>query len=266
MKKLPLLLLSLLLAGCGEEEQKHIHLLSGDWDLALASSHMAKAALEQAGYSVSVELANPGQIWSRLAAGEADASLSLWMPESGGAYVERFFDRLHDLGPNYPTLRLGIAVPEGAPVHSLEQLAGSGYGAGQIVGIDASHGIMPMTEQVLALYGLDDYRLLSGSVEAYRQRGQAAIDTGQELLLIAWQPDRLLMSGKLRLLADPKAAFATGERPHTLVRRGLEDSAPRAMEVLASLGWQQQDVVFMFERLNQGHDFSQAANLWLKQY
>ncbi|WP_116473833.1 glycine betaine ABC transporter substrate-binding protein [Zobellella maritima] len=263
MKKLSLLLLSLLLTGCGKEEQKHIHLLSGDWDLALASSHMAKAALEQAGYSVSMELANPGQIWSRLAAGEADASLSLWMPQSSAAYVERFFDRLHDLGPNYPALKLGMAVPEDAPVDSLEQLAGSGYGAGLIVGIDASHGIMRMAEQALALYGLNDYRLQPGSVEAYRQQGVAAMAPGQEGLFIAWQPDRLLSNGKLRLLADSKAAFAIGERPHTLVRRGLEDSAPRAMEILAGLDWQPQDMVWMFEQVAGGKDFAQAAERWL---
>lgn len=265
MKKLSVLLLSLLLAGCGKQEQKHIRLLSGDWDLALASSYMAKAALEQAGYSVSVELANPGQIWSRLAEGEADASLSLWMPESAGAYVARFFDRLDDLGPNYPALHLGLAVPDTAPVHNLADLAGSGYGAGQIVGPELSHGIMVLTERALASYGLGHYRLQPGSAGEYRQRAQSAMDSGQPLLLAAWQPDRLLQHGKLRLLADPRAAFATGEQPHTLVRRGLEDSAPQAMAILAGLHWQQQDMVFVFAQLEQGNDFSRAAELWLAQ-
>ncbi|MBL1379175.1 hypothetical protein [Zobellella iuensis] len=116
--------LALLLSACGGEPQREIRLLSGEQYQELASSHMAAAVLERAGFEVSISRANLGQSWQRLWAGEADASLSIWMPEASSPFVARFFERLHDLGPNYlgPRLEEGD-WPEGDRPHTLARRA-----------------------------------------------------------------------------------------------------------------------------------------------
>ncbi|WP_445396733.1 glycine betaine ABC transporter substrate-binding protein [Zobellella sp. An-6] len=116
--------LALLLSACSGEPGREIRLLSGESEQELASSHMARAVLEQAGFEVSIGRANLGQSWQRLWAGEADASLSIWMPEASAPFVERFFERLHDLGPNYlgPGLD-GTRRPAGDRPHTLARRA-----------------------------------------------------------------------------------------------------------------------------------------------
>ncbi|MFP2770324.1 glycine betaine ABC transporter substrate-binding protein [Oceanisphaera sp. KMM 10153] len=97
--KAALLMLSLMLAGCTDSTQGEIHLLSGASPAELARSHLAGAVLERKGVTVIVEEARLGQVWQRLWAGKGDASLSVWLPEASAPFVERFFERLEDLGP-----------------------------------------------------------------------------------------------------------------------------------------------------------------------
>ncbi|GAA3707994.1 hypothetical protein GCM10022421_13660 [Oceanisphaera sediminis] len=97
--RMALLMLSLMLAGCTDSTSREIHLLSGASPAELARNHLAGAVLEQQGFTVTVEEARLGKIWQRLWAGKADASLSVWLPEASAPFVERFFERLDDLGP-----------------------------------------------------------------------------------------------------------------------------------------------------------------------
>lgn len=55
----------LLLGACGDEARKEIRLLSGESRQELASSHMAAAVLEQAGFEVGISQANLGLRWQQ---------------------------------------------------------------------------------------------------------------------------------------------------------------------------------------------------------
>ncbi|MDP5292554.1 glycine betaine ABC transporter substrate-binding protein [Oceanimonas sp. CHS3-5] len=262
MKHRLLLMLALLLTACSPAEQQHIRLLSGDWDTARATTELARLELEQAGFAVTVEQVPPGQIWSRLASGEADASLSAWLPDSSRRHAERFFDKLHDLGPNGPVLKLGLAVPSSARLKRISELAGSDYGDHRVVGMMPGHGSLVLTEQALARYKLDDYRLLSGSGEAYRHLVNTAIEQQMPVVIAAWSPGSVMLNDKLKWLEDDNGFFASSERAHTLVRRGLEDSAPRAMEVLSQIRLTEQELTGLLQRVSAGQDLTLAVNQW----
>ncbi|NHI02272.1 glycine betaine ABC transporter substrate-binding protein [Oceanimonas sp. MB9] len=251
-----------LLSACSPAEQQHLRLLSGDWDTARATTELARQELEQAGFAVTVEQVAPGQIWSRLAAGEADASLSAWLPDSSRHHAERFFDRLHDLGPNGPMLRLGLAVPASATQARISELAGSDYGNNKIVGMMPGHGSLVLTEQALARYHLDEYQLLSGSGEAYRHLVNTAIEQQLPVVIAAWSPSRVMLHPQLKWLKDDQGHFAAGERAHTLVRRGLEDSAPRAMEVLGSIRLTEDELTALLRQVASEPDLTLAVNRW----
>ncbi|MBO1518963.1 glycine betaine ABC transporter substrate-binding protein [Oceanisphaera pacifica] len=98
LAKIALLVSGLLLAACSEPS-KDIHLLTGADAAELARTHLAKAVLEQQGFSVTVSEVRLGQIWQRLWAGKADASVTVWLPQASAPFVARFFDRLDDMGP-----------------------------------------------------------------------------------------------------------------------------------------------------------------------
>lgn len=162
-----LLMLSLMLTACTDATQDEIHLLSGASPAELARNHLAGAVLEQQGFTVIVEEARLGQIWQRLWAGKADASLSVWLPEASAPFVERFFERLDDLGP-----RDGV-------------------------------------------------------------------------------------------LASEAELWPAQDRPHTLVRRSLEQDAPEAFAILMALRWQAEDLERIIANWQQSGDWSLAAGTWL---
>ncbi|MBM7455282.1 ABC-type proline/glycine betaine transport system substrate-binding protein [Oceanisphaera litoralis] len=161
-------MLSLMLAACTDSRSREIRLLSGAEPAELARNHLAGAVLEQQGFTVIIEAAPLGQIWQRLWAGKADASLSVWLPEASAPFVERFFDRLHDLGP---------------------------------------------------------------------RDGMLASEAGR---------------------------WPAGDRPHTLVRRSLEQEAPEAFSILAALRWQAEDLERIMSHWQQDGDWPRAARAWLE--
>ncbi len=165
--KAVLLMLGLMLAACTDSTPREIHLLSGASPAELARSHLAGAVLEQHGYDVTIEQVRLGKIWQQLWAGNADASLSVWLPEASAPFVERFFERLHDLGPK---------------------------------------------------------------------------DGG---------------------LASEAGFWPSGDRPHTLVRRSLEQDAPEAFAILQALHWQPEDIEQIMANWQQSQDWQQAARSWL---
>lgn len=117
MRRLTIGLLSLaviLLSACDNASSRDVHLLSGGAPAELARTHLAAAALKQQNFNVTIEEARLGQIWQRLWAGKADASVTVWLPQASAPFVERFFDRLDDLGPKDAGLSLGTEL---VPLH-----------------------------------------------------------------------------------------------------------------------------------------------------
>lgn len=85
---------TLLLTACNPNATREINLLTGATPGELARTHLTGAVLTEQGFNVSIEEARLGQIWQRLWAGKADASVVVWLPEASAPFVERFYDRL----------------------------------------------------------------------------------------------------------------------------------------------------------------------------
>ncbi|MDV2858956.1 glycine betaine ABC transporter substrate-binding protein [Oceanimonas sp. CAM02] len=260
-----ILMLTLLLTACSPEPQQHIRLLGGDWSTARAMTELARQELEQAGFAVSVETVAPGQVWSKLATGEADASLLVWLPDSSRHHAERFFDKLHDLGPNGPVLKLGLAVPVSAPLSRISDLNDSDYADHKVIGMMPGHGSQVLTEQALARYRLDHYQLLSGTGEAYTHLADSAIAQQLPVVIAAWSPGNIMLNPQLKWLQDDKEYFPATERAHTLVRRGLEDSAPKAMTVLGNIRLNEHELIRLLQLVADEADITLAVNKWRRE-
>lgn len=157
----------LLLAGCGGSETRDVHLLTGGTPSELARTHLAATVLKQQDFTVTIEEVRLGQIWQRLWAGKADASVTVWLPQASAPFVERFFDRLDDLGIN---------------------------------------------------------------------------DDGLDTEVAIWPKD---------------------DKPHTIVRRGLEQESPTAVALLRDLQWRSADIAKIVERWQQSQNWTLAAESWL---
>lgn len=156
------------------------------WDEGIVMSNLAKVALEEQGYNVELQDAEVGVIFTGLAEGDFDLLMDGWLPITHADYVEKYGDRIEDLGVWYDNAKLTIAVNSDAPIQSLEELADNAdVFNNEIIGIDAGAGLTQVTEdEVIPQYGLEgmDFKISSTATML------GALKRGQ------WIPETILSS------------------------------------------------------------------------
>ncbi|MFD2627319.1 glycine betaine ABC transporter substrate-binding protein [Oceanobacillus kapialis] len=92
------------------------------WDDAIFTANVAKVALEQKGFNVTLTQVDPAIMFEAVATGNADASLAVWMPITHADLYEEYKRDFDDLGPNLEGAKTGLAVPAYMDINSLEDL------------------------------------------------------------------------------------------------------------------------------------------------
>ena len=268
-------LLALALAGCpaGGESQpagaapKELEIAYVTWADAVATSHVAKALLEELGYEVKLTAVQAGIMWQAVADGKADALVAGWLPTLHGEYLERAGDAVRDLGPNLVGTQLGLAVPAYVDVTSIAELADPAVAEkldGQIVGIDAGAGLMAQTTEAIERYGLSGLELVNSSGPAMTAALGDAIEDQRWIVVTAWRPHWKFSRWDLRFLDDPEGVYGTAEEIHTVVRAGLAGERPDAERLLDRFQWDPADVEqVMAWNTEDGADPDETARRWV---
>ena len=77
--------------GFGEEaEGQELSIAYVEWDCATASTHVAQAVLEDAGYDVSISAVDAGPMWSAVAEGDVDFISCAWLPVTHESYWQEY--------------------------------------------------------------------------------------------------------------------------------------------------------------------------------
>src|SRR5690606_26392031 len=115
------------------------------------------------------------------------------------------------------------------PVNSLAGMAGQkaafeidGDGRGKIDGIDPGAGMMAVSREVLATYGLDGYELVEGSEFAMLTELSRALKREGWICVLAWSPHWIFAAYDLKYLEDPKGLWQKDD-VRVLTRRGLAE-------------------------------------------
>lgn len=108
--------------GVPESDGQEIDLISMPWDTERASAHVMSLVLEDHGFDVNVTSVDPSVLFQALAQGEADATVTPWLPTTHGAFIEEYGDDIVDLGPNLPDAISGLVVPEYMDIDSIEDI------------------------------------------------------------------------------------------------------------------------------------------------
>ncbi|MFC0015039.1 MULTISPECIES: glycine betaine ABC transporter substrate-binding protein [Allobacillus] len=110
------------LEGIDAVDGQEIELVYTPWDSERSSAHVARLALEQKGFEVSMTQVDPQIIFQAIASGDADASLVPWMPVTHGEFYKNYEGEFEDLGPNLEGARVGLVVPSYMDIESVEEL------------------------------------------------------------------------------------------------------------------------------------------------
>ncbi|GEN89951.1 glycine betaine ABC transporter substrate-binding protein [Oceanobacillus sp. FSL W8-0428] len=108
--------------GVSSVDGTSIELALLPWDDAIFTANVAKIALEQQGFNVTLTQVDPAIMFESIATGSADASLAVWMPVTHAELYEQYESNFEDLGPNLEGAKTGLAVPAYMDIDSLEDL------------------------------------------------------------------------------------------------------------------------------------------------
>ncbi|MBJ6362797.1 glycine betaine ABC transporter substrate-binding protein [Paenibacillus sp. MAHUQ-46] len=265
-------LLITVLAGCANSASggsKNVKLAYVAWDSEIASTYVVKEVLEQKlGYKVEMLQVDAGPMFAGIADGSADGMVAGWLPSTHKSYMERYGDKLVDLGPNLEGTKIGLAVPSYMDIKSIEDLNKDENGQAlnyKIIGIEPGAGIMMSTEKVLDEYGLrGKWTLVESSSAAMAQELDKAYKAQQPIVVTGWTPHWMFAKMELTYLEDPKNVYGGDEQIHTLVRQGLEEDKPEVYALLDAFNWTPEDMAEVMVNINEGKSPGDAAKAWVE--
>jgi glycine betaine/proline transport system substrate-binding protein len=221
----------MLAAGCsggGNKNGKKISIAYANWAEGIAMTHLAKVALEEKGYEVSLKNADVAPIFASVATGKADVFMDAWMPVTHADYMNQYGDKLEVLGEAFSNARIGLVVPSYVTVDSLDELKDvKEKFDGNIVGIDAGAGIMSATEKVIDAYQLD-MKLQSSSGPAMTALLKKSVEDKTWIVVTGWTPHWMFSRFDLKFLKDPKRIFGDAERIDIVATKGFAEKDPLA--------------------------------------
>ncbi|MEO8408309.1 MAG: glycine betaine ABC transporter substrate-binding protein [Oxalobacteraceae bacterium] len=205
------------------------------WSDAEAVTNVAKQLLEQRlGYKVEMVMTDIGLQYQGVAKGQLDIMLMSWLPTTHKAYWDKVSTEVVDMGILYDNAKLGWAVPAYVPASELNSIADMTKPEvekklnNKVQSIDPGAGIVTASEAAIKSYGLDSYKLQTGSDAAMAIALDRAIKRNEWIVVTTWTPHWMFSKYKLRYLQDPKQALGGAEAIHAVARKGFEQDFPKA--------------------------------------
>ncbi len=92
------------------------------WDSGVASVNVMSKVLEDKGYEVKMSQVEAGPMWTAVADGSVDATLSGWLPLTHETYADKFDGKFMDIGIHSEGVKIGLTVPSYMDIDSIEDL------------------------------------------------------------------------------------------------------------------------------------------------
>src|SRR5699024_6985090 len=106
--------------SAGDAGELTIGVFNG-WEEGIAVSDLWSYILEEEGYEVNLEYADPAPVYSGLATNDYNVTLDAWLPITHEDYVDEYSDDITDLGVWIDESSLHLAVNEDAPIDSIDR-------------------------------------------------------------------------------------------------------------------------------------------------
>ncbi|MCQ8773961.1 ABC transporter permease/substrate binding protein [Streptomyces telluris] len=256
-------------AGANVGQGRGIKLGYFPWDEAVATTYLWQNILEDRGYKPDVKQLDPGPLYTALAQGQMDLQFDSWLPTTHKQYMDRYRDKLTDLGAWYGPTSLELSVPDYVKgVDSLEDLKGkSALFGGKIVGIESSAGMMgTLNDKVLKEYGLDgEYKVVSSSTSSMLADLDRAIKKKEPIVTTLWSPHWAYGKHQLKKLKDPKGAWGKGEEIHAVGKKDFGTDFPEVTAWLKDFKLSEKDLASLEVEIQNGGKGKEkeSARRWL---
>lgn len=249
-------------ADSKSSNKKAINLAYVEWDTEVASTHVVGQVLEDLGYEVTLTPLDNGIMWEALANGEVDGMVSAWLPQTHAPQVEKYKNKIDNLGENLTGAKIGLVVPSYMDVDSIEDLTNQANQT--ITGIEPGANMMATTENAYKEYkNLEGWNVLTSSGGAMTAALSQAISNNEEIIITGWSPHWIFNAYDLKYLDDPKGLYGTEEYIGTFARNGLKEDSPEAYNVLDRFHWTPEDIESVMFDIMEGMSATEAAKKWI---
>ncbi|HLS14789.1 MAG TPA: glycine betaine ABC transporter substrate-binding protein [Beutenbergiaceae bacterium] len=202
------------------------------WEEGIAVSHLWQHVLEEQGYTVELETADAGIVFTGLAAGDYDLNFDTWLPLTHDSYIEEAGEDVEELGIWLEEAPLTIAVNADAPIDSLDELADNAdLFDNRLIGIEAGAGLTEQTQnEAIPTYGLEDMEYLISSTPAMLTELSAALDAGDNVAVTLWRPHWAYDEFDIKDLEDPEGAMGEPDDIYNYATAGFSEEYPEVAE------------------------------------
>ena len=216
--------------GGGDQEKKQITVGYIAWDEDVAVTNLWKKVLEDKGYTVKMTQLDAAPLYAGMAKGDIDVFFDAWLPKTHETYWKRYGNKLEDLGVWYDSATLGLAVPNYVKAQSIADLKSMGGDFdNKIIGIEPGAGEMrTVKEKIIPGYGLSNMKLVQSSTPAMLAQLKKSISQKKPIVVTLWKPHWAYSKFPIRDLKDPKGAWGSPEKLHTLSSKDFKDNSPQA--------------------------------------
>lgn len=234
------------------------------WDTEIASTYVLAKVLEDEGFNVNLIQLDPAIMFSSVATGETDASVSVWSPNTHDSYIERYGDQFENLGVHTPGAVTGMVVPAYMDVDSIADL--SDEANQEITGIEPGAGVVAQTENALEHYdNLSDWTLSTSSTGAMLTSLRQSIQNEEEIVITGWSPHWIFLEYDVKYLEDPDNMYGEGEEIITIVREGFEEDNPVAYDIMNNFNWDASDMEQVMLYVQDDMTPAAAAEQWISE-
>lgn len=242
--------------------QKTITISHTPWDDAIVSSQVVGQVLEDEGYHIEYVQLDPAILFSSLATGESDFSVSPWLPNSHGPFYERFKDNLDIVGVHTNQALDALVVPSYMEVNSIDELTNQANKV--ITGIEPGAGLTTAVDRVMEEYeNLADWEHSVSSTGAMLTQLDQAIANKEEIVFAGWNPHWMFIEYDLKPLEDPKGTFGEGEGIYTVARQDFKEDSPEVYDVISNFEWPIEELAGLMLEMQEGTPARQAARQWI---
>ena len=253
-------------AGQASAEKKTAELVYVNWAEGVAYTHLAKVVLEEKmGYDVTITAADVGPAYTAVAQGDKDAFMETWLPVLHKDYVEKFQDKVVDLGHVYEGTQSGWVVPTYVTIDKISELnQHKDKFDGKITGIDAGAGVMKTSEEVLEVYDLD-FELLASSGPAMTAALKDAVASKEWIVVTGWRPHWMFGRWDLKFLQqdEDKTVWSAGNI-HIMGRKNLAADKPELTMFLKNLFFTDAQLADLMLKVEESdEDVEAVARQWM---
>lgn len=258
-----LLMATLVIVSCGQQTKKKISIAYVNWAEGIAMSNLAKVALEEQGYKVTLKNADVAPVFASLAGKAADIYLDVWLPVTHKDYFEKYGRKLTILGTLYDDAKVGLVVPAYVDINSIEEL--NEYRdkfKGEIIGIDTGAGIMRSTDVAIDEYKLD-FNLLTSTGPMMVAVLDKAIKHNEWVVVTGWKPHFMFSKYDLKFLDDPKNVYGEAELIKSVCWKGFEDKNPFVAQFIANMHFNTEQISSLMSDVEESMREEDGAKKWL---